>query len=387
MLNNDLIIFVLQTKNFKHDQRIHKEARTLINAGYKVAFLLRSTDYFDKAEFKDYLFIANRVWACNTNSSLILRHFSDLVFQVYALLKLLYFRFKKNNYNIAIWACDPVMFLFVCLSKFLNFGVLWDHHELPPNFFMNNKILMKLFKSAYKKADLNIHANEERKHYLEKAIQVTFEDTLVLSNLPVNINNDDILVPAGLPSTFDPSEPFIYLQNSFSEGRGGKEIFKALSDTNYNIVCAGNFTDSQIGHFLELDYFTEKNFFHLGFINQANINWLLKNCFATIVLYKDTSPNQWYCDPNRLYQSVFLNTRIITGSNPTIKSFINEVNYQRCILMEGDGCDSKDILSALHKAKDLPAITGNSDVPLWSSYQTKILNSIERIFYNLRRKA
>lgn len=387
MSRSDLVVFVLQTKNFKHDQRIHKEARVLMDAGYKVAFVSRSVDHVNETEFKDYLFIANRLWTHNANASLLTRHFSDLVFQAYALFKLILFRYRNSNYSIVLWACDPVMFLFVRLSKLLRFGVVWDHHELPPNFFLRKKLLTILFKSAYKKADLNIHANVERKHYLEKTIQFNAEKTLVLSNLPVSLSSDDLVIPDGLPGSFDPSEPFVYLQNSFSEGRGGEEIFKALSYTSYNIVCAGDFNNNQIEHFLRLGFFTKSNFFYLGFIGQDSINWLLKNCFATVILYKNTSPNQWLCDPNRLYQSVFLNAPVITGSNPTIKSFIEGVNYQRCILIEGDGCDHMAILSALHKVKDLPLPGQNSEIPLWSSYQPKILKTIDRIFSNLRRKA
>jgi len=387
MSRSDLVVFVLQTKNFKHDQRIHKEARVLMDAGYKVAFVSRSVDHVNETEFKDYLFIANRLWTHNANASLLTRHFSDLVFQAYALFKLILFRYRNSNYSIVLWACDPVMFLFVRLSKLLRFGVVWDHHELPPNFFLGKKLLMTLFKSAYRKTDINIHANDERRHYLEKLIQYKSKSTLILNNLPATLSGNTTSMPVGLPVDFDPSKPFIYLQNSFDDDRGGHEIFKALSDTSYNLVCAGDFSNNQIEHFLKLGFFTKSNFFYLGFIGQDSINWLLKNCFATVILYKNTSPNQWLCDPNRLYQSVFLNAPVITGSNPTIKSFIEGVNYQRCILIEGDGCDHMAILSALHKVKDLPLPGQNSEIPLWSSYQPKILKTIDRIFSNLRRKA
>lgn len=367
-MSRNEVLFILKTSNFKFDGRIHKEAYLLKKLGYKVSFYLKSGDDVVPSNYPDYCFYTVKKWGVSKARPLLFQYIADFFFQLQALVFLHTLKGKK-----ILWICDPIMFPLLLLVRMSRFKLVWDHHELPPGFVLKYVLFNKLFSISYKNANLNIHANLERKSYLENKLNTKTSETMVMSNFPVSIEEQEEK-PENLAIELDHSIGFIYLQNSFSDLRGVHEIFSALEGKDLYIVCTGEFPASSLESIERHFPRAFSKIIYLGYIKQKNINWLLRRCLCSIVLYKKTSMNQWYCDPNRLYQSVLQNVFIITGSNPTIVSFLESINYQHKIILPNDGCNSLHLSDAIdhvvsHDAKLNDAPT---NVTLWDSYENKL---------------
>ncbi|BFL84868.1 hypothetical protein LFREDSHE_33180 [Shewanella baltica] len=303
----------------------------------------------------------------------------DLSFQLYSSMFLLFLslRAKSKIEKPILWLCDPIMFPLVICGKGLGYKVIWDHHELPPAKFLNIPILRSIFRFAYKVSDINIHANNERMDVLENRLVQKAKNYLLMSNLPESFEPDEIR-PTRLSDKFDTSRPFIYLQNSYSESRCGNEIMGALVESDINVVCAGNFSEFQEQFFSKNKSYFSKKVYSVGYISKKEMNWLLSRCLCTIILYRNSSWNQWYCDPNRLYHSMIQGTNVITGSNPTIIGALKEFEYNCAITLDGDGANQEDILQALNQIRNVDSKLNPSvkNLPLWKSYRKLLLSKL-----------
>jgi hypothetical protein len=64
----------------------------------------------------------------------------------------------------------------------------------------------------------------------------------------------------------------------------------------------------------------------------------------SIVLYKNNSPNNYYCEPNRVYQLLARKIPAIVGNNPRLLEMVKDRDFG--IVLENDGSDSKSMLDA-----------------------------------------
>lgn len=368
------VIFVLKTSNFEFDQRVHKEATFLISSGYKVGFYLYSGDVVSDSHYPNYNFFGKKIWQVNRSKRSVRQYLCDLMFQFRVLLSLL----VGARSGRIVWLCDPIMFPLVYMLSLAGYKTIWDHHELPPHQFLKYRVLKWMFGHAYKRANINIHANNYRQQFLEQLIGVRSARSFELKNLPSSLSHDED-IPAGLSREFNITEPFVYLQNAYTYERGVDEIFHALNAAGINVVCAGDMDEGKVQEIIRKYPGMASKLTRLGYLKLSEINWLLARCYATIILYRNTSMNQWYCDPNRLYQAINKGCAIITGSNPTIESVIKNVRYERCVLLSNDGCSSDKILNALLKIGYLPSQRGEVELPIWDSYKDSLAALLNEI--------
>ena len=62
-------------------------------------------------------------------------------------------------------------------------------------------------------------------------------------------------------------------------------------------------------------------------ISQLKTPQYIKHCFMSLVFYKNTSPNNFYCEANRFYQAVIMGLPVLVGNNPTMKDLIEKYNF------------------------------------------------------------
>lgn len=53
-------------------------------------------------------------------------------------------------------------------------------------------------------------------------------------------------------------------------------------------------------------------------IDQIKTSALIRNATYTIVLYEPTSPNNFFCEPNRLFQALAHGVPCVVGANPAM---------------------------------------------------------------------
>lgn len=313
------ILMVLKTQNLRNDQRVLKEMKSLAKNGANVELFVSKNCDLRQDEIN---FPMNnvRIFGGAAPDSLLLRLLGVFQFYIKALIHVV----LNNKKYEKIWICDPIMFGLVILLKLIKpkLKIIWDHHELPPTWFLNNKLLMFFFKFSYIKADIVIHTNTARKDYLENNLKYIAKKSYIISNYPEFSICDEELLTTDAEDWIN-NNKFIYLQNSLQDNRYGADVIRVALESGFKIFHAGKINE---------DYIVENNLdrssiFMAGYLNSKQINRVLNKSEFTVILYKQDSLNQKYCDANRLYQAMSIGVPIILGDNPTmVEATINYKN-------------------------------------------------------------
>lgn len=334
---------ILKTQNLKNDQRVLKEINSLTTNGANVEILVARDCDLTEQEL-GYKLHENKIWGGAAPKNIIIRIIGVIQFYI---LSILFIKKNMKSYQ-GFWVCDPIMFGLVYLLKLIKKDkiIIWDHHELPPTWFMKSKFLMSLFQKSYEKTDIIIHCNASRKFYLEEKLGYKHPKYYILNNYP-KIENNYLNSNLEKSSTewINQNPNFVYLQNCLQDDRNGAVIIKALLKKGFNIFHAGK---------INLDYLYKNEIqpdnkkLHLaGYLSFSQINTVLTQCKFTVICYKKDSLNQIYCDANRLYQAMSIGVGIIIGDNPTMVEATE--NYENKIIINGDGSNEDSLIKAINQ--------------------------------------
>lgn len=330
------MIYYIKTKNINVDRRAQKEWRSLTLCGESINLIYCSdVDAEPRPEWASSSKVSILGGAAASN--IFLRLMGASVFSISSMVRS--FRFRRDRKH---WVNDPVLFLLVILlSVFRNNFIIWDHHELPPCWILKYKTTKFLFKLAYQRSDIVIHANNQRKNFLENELSFAHGESIVLGNFPLKSEVQELQSVKLNEVSLD---DYIYLQNCIGENRCDLEIFRAVKAAGLKAVHAGGIDPKRLRWLTnELGGLEFCEF--VGVRSIPEINYLLKNSICTLIFYKNVSMNNWLCEPNKLYQAVAQNCTIIGGNNPPIVNFLS--NYENSILCFTDGSNSADILDAV----------------------------------------
>ena len=251
-----------------------------------------------------------------------------------------------NSFD-AVWCADPETFIFVLMLH--GKPIDWDLHELPL-VFMGNPIKRQLFRYLESKCNVMIHANESRLKHLEKIGMIRFPDKqFFLRNYPQFNEIDDQydeLYQRFIEWKGD--SKCAYLQGLNDDKRAAYESVKAVMSYNgLKGVVVGGFEDAIKNRLVDEfgNESIEEKIFFTGRIKQLKTPQYIRQCHLSLVFYKNTSPNNWYCEPNRLFQSVNNGVPVLVGNNPPLKSFIKENSFGTFV--ETDGSDVQKIVEGI----------------------------------------
>ncbi|MGE8653411.1 MAG: glycosyl transferase family 1 [Acinetobacter gandensis] len=333
------ILMILKTQNLRNDQRVLKEMKSLTDEGANVnVFVSKNCDTTEE-ELGYPMKEINIIGGAAPKNTLI-RMIGVVVFYIKCMF---YLAFRRKKFD-KVWICDPIMFGLVLLIKlfFPKIKVIWDHHELPPDWFSNSKILMFAFKFAYRKSDVVIHCNNARKNYLESKIKFNHFDSFIINNVPqyVEIEEEELVIEAEKWLKQN-SGKIVYLQNSLQDDRNGSPAIKAILSHGYKIFHAGTYSEK----YLREHKINVEDLFLGGYLTYKQINRILNHSIFTVVLYKMNSTNQIYCDPNRLYQAINLGVPVIVGNNPSMVEILSV--YDNKVILADDGSNQYGIEEAI----------------------------------------
>ncbi|MDE4455139.1 glycosyltransferase [Psychrobacter sp. DAB_AL62B] len=311
------VLMILKTQSLKNDQRILKELASFKKLGANVDVFVAKDCDLSQSQFNYTLYEA-RIFGGAAPSKMIVRIIGILHFYIKAMSFILY-----KDYSV-VWVCDPIMFLLVLALKKIKpeLKVVWDHHELPPSWFLESKYLTNIFKIAYRKTDIVIHANKYRQDFLEKHLNVKARKSYIISNYPDANNTDEAELTHEAECWIKNAGSFVYLQNSLQENRYGFETITALLESGYKVFHAGKINKV----FLDKYKLYSNDLYLSGYLNINQINRVLNKCDFTVIFYKQNSLNQIYCDANRLYQAMSLGVPVIIGNNPTLVGTTSDYN-------------------------------------------------------------
>lgn len=245
---------------------------------------------------------------------------------------------ELKDYNI-VWNSgdEPTGSLLFVHNK----SIVWDLRELPM-FLMGNWWKRMILKHIFNKCKILIHANQYRLDYLKHNGLIKNEKKhFVVRNYPEF-------------STFDSEydaryyevkgwigdRTCVYLQGLSHDARASYESMAAV--LNIPDICAivlGTVADQAkqaiIEHFSK--EVVEKRICFAGNFKVLKIPQYMALCHLSLVFYKNTSPNNFYCEANRLYQAIDAGLPVVVGNNPSMKSIVEDLNVG--VSVDTDGSD------------------------------------------------
>lgn len=250
----------------------------------------------------------------------------------------------------AVWCADIETFLFVMLVR--NKPILWDLHELPL-LFTGSKFKKAFFRFLERRVKVMVHANGERLEFLkEQGMICQAEKQFALRNYP-QFNEID----SEYDQTFYAFKQWkggskcVYLQGLQDSKRADVEsIESVIAFPELKGVVVGRILPEQMNLFKSKfgeDVLKERIYF-TGQIKQLKTPQYIKECFLSLVFYKNVNPNNWFCEPNRLYQCVNNGVPVIVGNNPPMKELV--LKYGVGVCADTDGSDVVKIIDAIRKA-------------------------------------
>lgn len=295
----------------------------------------------------------------------------------------LFFTVRKSikDYNY-LWFADTQTCLNVLFSSK---PTIWDLHELPL-MFMNNRIGRVVFNIIARKCRVIVHANKERIDYLEKVgMCKNREKHLFLRNYPSFAEKpDENDTDFKAFKQWLGGRKCVYLQGLSDHSRADYESVAAVlkKENLCGVVVGGFMTETKQRLKEEFGQEFEKRIYFTGMVKQLQTPLYIQSCKFAIVMYKKTSPNNWYCEPNRLFQNVVNGKPVITGANPPMKEFVE--NYQLGIVIQGDGSDVDQISSAIGEMMEnyeqyKDNVDKHKDLINWESQEETFKEIIEKL--------
>lgn len=278
------------------------------------------------------------------------------------------------------------LFLISFFKMFSKKKLVWDLHELPHSILCKNPVTRSILRMILEHMDLLVYTNEARRRYMLENIKYKEGTYVVLNNYP-----DRKFVEGGkseLPSSLAEwlkGEPYVLWMGAASKGRNFDAVLEAYKEFkgDWKLVIMGSIDPeytpaiSEIGN----DRIFSK------FVSQEEIVQYVDNAQFSIVLYKQNSPNNIYCEPNRLYQLVSRGVPVICGSNPPMESVISENSCG--IVLDGDGSKVDDVSEAMwnmkknyEQYKTNSILAAKSEKFMWEAQIEKVIRAISDLNVN-----
>lgn len=248
-----------------------------------------------------------------------------------------------------IWCADIETFMFpLLLSR--STKLVWDQHEIPARFIANG-IMKQVFRYMESKCDIMYHANQPRIEYLKRCGAIKYPDRHIsIRNYPEN-RESACPVPDEKFFEFEKwlgNRECVYVQGISGKGRKCYETLSSvLSHPNMCAVVVGGVDKEDLKKVTDEygESIINERLFFTGKVPQKNTKLYIKKCIVALVFYATNTPNNIYCEPNRMFQSIMMGIPVIVGNNPSMKDIIDE--YEVGISLDNDGSDIESIKLAL----------------------------------------
>lgn len=253
---------------------------------------------------------------------------------------------KLKGFDL-LWVCDDQPFFFPLFSRK---PIIWDLHEIPTS-IIGTRIKNYIFHRMESRCRYLIHANQERLEYLiANKIVKSPKKNLILRNVP---DQDWLAQRDSFSSSFLQfkkwlqEDEYIYLQGLNGGSRYPMETLSSIMEAKcIKAVVVGNVPDEIIRavsykypDLAQYIYFT-------GQVVQSETAAFLGNCKFSIVFYKTDTPNNTYCEPNRMFQSLGIGKPVLAGSNSPMRNIIEK--YGNGIVLYGDGGNVEENVRGIH---------------------------------------
>ena len=343
MLTEKKIAMILHTNGLEYDDRIRKEMETVMKLFPEIKFKIFAiidgkhdkcesgiTSY--NIEYEIPFLLSRKKYRPGT-------HLLQKAWDFYKTVKP-----KLDDFD-AIWCADFDIFFFILCTKKPK---VWDMHELPM-LFLGNPIKKTFLRFLIKKCQVVIHANIERLNYLkEKKVISDISKHCIVRNYP-SIENELLEIEDIIYSKFlnwKGESSCAYIQGIGGYARCPEECIDAIMQIkNLKAVVIGSFDNQLKSKLLQKYPFLEERIFFVGMVPQRFTIMYINKCDVSLVFYRNISPNNYYCEPNRMFQSIMADCPVVVGNNPPMKNLVDR--YQFGISLSDDGSNVDNICTAI----------------------------------------
>lgn len=378
---NYKVALVLYTQGLDYDDRIRKEMMSIMKLFPNVSFKIFAVEPKNREE--------EGVTSYGVPYRIpYLKSRDKYASASHTLVKALDFYMAIKNdldsYDV-LWCADVETFPFVLLSKKRH--IIWDHHELPLA-FIQKSYMRWLYKIMERKCKVVIHANKPRLEYMyEKGLVSNLDKHYVLRNYPdfneIDSEYDDTYLRF---EKWLGDEQCVYLQGLMGAARADLESIGAvLSIPELKAVVVGRIGNERMSLFEERFGKEElsRRIFFTGQQKQLKTPQYIRKSIMSLVFYKKTNMNNWYCEPNRLFQNIINGNPVVVGNNPPMKELIDNYGVGECA--NTDGGDQEKIVNAMETVLNnlnnyKSNITIYKNQFLWGCQINTIRNIVEKIF-------
>ncbi len=373
------IALVLYTSGIDYDDRIRKEILSIMEMFPNTSFKIFAVDPKNREEegMTSYGVSYRIPYLKSRNKYASGTHTLQKAWDFYKTI-------RKDLIGFdAIWCADPETFIFVLMIH--GKPVVWDLHELPLA-FMRNPLMKILFKHLESKCNVMIHANNARLQFLyDKGYVKHVDRQFFLRNYPqfneIDTEYDEMFKRF---SDWKGENKCVYLQGLMGPDRADVESIEAvLSIDGLKAVVIGKILPDRMKIFEEKfgKNILDERVFFTGQIKQLKTPQYIRQCFTSLIFYKNSSPNNWLCEPNRMFQNVINGNPVVVGCNPSMKEYVTDNEFG--ISVDTDGSDVQKIIAGLKQLisnydfykKNVQTL---SDQMMWSSQNETIRKIVEK---------
>lgn len=252
---------------------------------------------------------------------------------------------KVKDYDL-LWVCDEQPFFFPLFSQKT---IVWDLHEIPHP-IIGSRVKNTLFNYMERRCKWLIHANKERLNYLlGEGVIKDKEKNLVLRNYP---DKAWLALADSEPESFIHfkewlgKEEYVYIQGLSGEARCPWETLSAIMEAHVIKAVVIGPVSSDIKDRLKKKYPDAEDFiYYTGRVVQSDTAAFISHCKFSIVFYRIDKPNNRYCEPNRMFQTLGMGKPVIVGCNEPMANTVLE--YGNGIVLDSDGSSVKDNVDAI----------------------------------------
>lgn len=331
------VAIIRKINDLENDDRIRKEVSTLTKLFPQVRFkvFLMAKDNVEKEGITSYGLQYRSVYLKTRDKYPGGSHLVSKSWDYYKTIKkeIQDYDFVWNSGN------EPTPTLFFIRGKRL----IWDLRELP-SFFMGNPVKNLLLKYLFNKCELFLHANQYRIDYLKnEGLIKDSSNHVAVRNFPeFGAIDQDYDARYHEVKAWIAGRRCVYLQGLNNDSRAAIESISAVLDTpDLCAIVLGSFYNKAF-EVLNKKYGEEdvkSRICIAGNFKVLKVPQYMRLCQLSLVFYKNTSPNNWYCEANRLYQAIYEGLPVVVGANPSMKSLVERSGVG--ISVDTDGCDAK----------------------------------------------
>lgn len=321
------VLHVIKTVSIANDGRLQKWISFLTQSGYDSDVFILQDD--NKPGFSDSY--GARVIKTNLSTRRIFPKRKGYLMKIpeYYLKFRRFIKSNRENYNFIIFH-DVQQYLNLAgylKKKLPNTKVVWDLHELPHAITYKLPLVRSVMRNILTSVDCLVYTNVERRDFMLTKFGHREKNFTILNNFPEKTFNFAPVqeLPQNVLSWLN-GERYILWLGVTNNARNFRSFFLVYSKhyvSEFKLIIIGK-VDAAFK--AEIEALKEHGRIYNDYVRQEEIINYIDGAYFSVVLYNASSPNNWFCEPNRLYQLINRHIPIIVGSNPTMKSIVIEQN-------------------------------------------------------------